>query len=87
LHFISHELNLIIAAAFIYSLSAIGNDSRIVDEILDGTHMGLFELGVHGWSHTDYTKLSKVEQKSSLQRANEKNEIVIWKYIRYFYSL
>jgi peptidoglycan/xylan/chitin deacetylase (PgdA/CDA1 family) len=53
-------------------MNAIGNDIRVVDEIQNGTHMGLFELGIHGWNHTDYTKLSKEAQKSSLQQANEK---------------
>jgi peptidoglycan/xylan/chitin deacetylase (PgdA/CDA1 family) len=53
-------------------MNAIGNDIRIVDKIQNGTRMGLFELDIHGWNHTDYTKLSKEAQKMSLQQANEK---------------
>jgi peptidoglycan/xylan/chitin deacetylase (PgdA/CDA1 family) len=53
-------------------MNAIGNDSVIVNEIRNGSRMGLFELAIHGWNHTDYTKLSEQEQKNSLQLANEK---------------
>jgi peptidoglycan/xylan/chitin deacetylase (PgdA/CDA1 family) len=53
-------------------MNAIGNDIRVVDKIQNGSSMGLFELGIHGWNHTDYTKLSEEVQKSSLQQANEK---------------
>ena len=53
-------------------MDSIGNDSTIVNEIRNGSRMGLFELAIHGWNHTDYTKLSEQEQKNSLQLANEK---------------
>jgi peptidoglycan/xylan/chitin deacetylase (PgdA/CDA1 family) len=53
-------------------MNAIGNDIRVMDEIQNGSRMGLFELAISGWNHTDYTKLSKEAQKSSLQQANEK---------------
>ena len=47
----------------------IGNDSIIVDKILDGNKNGLFELAVHGWTFTDYLNLSEKEQKSALSKA------------------
>jgi peptidoglycan/xylan/chitin deacetylase (PgdA/CDA1 family) len=53
-------------------MDSIGNDNTIVNEIINGSRMGLFELAIHGWNHTDYTKLSEQEQKNSLQLANEK---------------
>lgn len=50
----------------------IGNDSRIVDKVMEGSKTGLFELGIHGWDHVDYTKLSASEQKRTLDMANNK---------------
>ena len=50
----------------------IGNDTMVVDKILEGYKNGLFELSVHGWNFTDYSKLSEKEQESALLRANEK---------------
>ena len=57
-------------------MNAIGNDTRIIDEIYNGIRTGLFELGIHGWNHTDYTKLTEQEQKSSLQQANAKMKLL-----------
>jgi peptidoglycan/xylan/chitin deacetylase (PgdA/CDA1 family) len=49
-----------------------GNDSSIVNKVSEGYKKGLFELAVHGWDHTNYTHLDKIEQKISLLKANEK---------------
>jgi peptidoglycan/xylan/chitin deacetylase (PgdA/CDA1 family) len=49
-----------------------GNDSSIINKVSEGYKKGLFELGLHGWDHVDYTKLSEDEQRISLLNANEK---------------
>ena len=49
-----------------------GNDTEIVNKVKEGSDSGLFELAVHGWNHTDYTKLSEEEQRKSLEDSNKK---------------
>ncbi len=39
-------------------MDLIGNDSSVLDKVQEGVSKGLFELAVHGWDHTDYTKLT-----------------------------
>jgi peptidoglycan/xylan/chitin deacetylase (PgdA/CDA1 family) len=53
-------------------IGGIGNDSEIVNKVREGSNSGLFELAVHGWNHTDYTKLSEEEQRNSLSNSNRK---------------
>jgi peptidoglycan/xylan/chitin deacetylase (PgdA/CDA1 family) len=53
-------------------MNEIGQDLKITGKVGEGNQIGLFELGIHGWDHVDYTKLSESEQKSTLQMANEK---------------
>ena len=53
-------------------VNGIGNDSVVVNKIDEGSRNGLFELAIHGWNHTDYTQLTGKEQKESLNKANEK---------------
>jgi peptidoglycan/xylan/chitin deacetylase (PgdA/CDA1 family) len=53
-------------------MNSIGNDSEIVNKVKQGKDSGLFELAVHGWNHTDYTKLSEEEQRNSLYDSNRK---------------
>ena len=53
-------------------MNAVGNDPQIVSKIQQGVQKGLFELGLHGWEHVDYTKLSEIAQESSLKQSNEK---------------
>jgi Polysaccharide deacetylase len=50
----------------------IGNDSSIIKKVSEGYKKGLFELGLHGWEHVNYTRLSEDEQRISLLNANEK---------------
>jgi 3D (Asp-Asp-Asp) domain-containing protein/peptidoglycan/xylan/chitin deacetylase (PgdA/CDA1 family) len=50
----------------------LGNDSRITDKVHQGEQKGLFELGLHGWNHVDYSQLSEQEQKETLLNANTK---------------
>jgi peptidoglycan/xylan/chitin deacetylase (PgdA/CDA1 family) len=53
-------------------MNETGDNLRITGKVGEGSQMGLFELGLHGWDHVDYTKLSESEQESTLQNANEK---------------
>ena len=53
-------------------MNGIGNDTEIVNKVREGSDSGLFELAVHGWNHTDYTKLSSEEQIKSLEDSNRK---------------
>ncbi|HEX5978682.1 MAG TPA: polysaccharide deacetylase family protein [Nitrososphaeraceae archaeon] len=53
-------------------MGGIGNDTEIVNKVKEGSDRGLFELAVHGWNHTDYTKLSEEEQRKSLDDSNRK---------------
>jgi peptidoglycan/xylan/chitin deacetylase (PgdA/CDA1 family) len=54
----------------------IGDDLRIVGKVGQGSQMGLFELGLHGWEHVDYTALTEAEQMSTLNEANEKLKMI-----------
>jgi peptidoglycan/xylan/chitin deacetylase (PgdA/CDA1 family) len=53
-------------------MNGIGNDTEIVNKVKEGSDSGLFELAVHGWNHTDYTKLSEEEQRNSMYDSNRK---------------
>jgi peptidoglycan/xylan/chitin deacetylase (PgdA/CDA1 family) len=53
-------------------MNGIGNDTKIIGQINEGYHKGLFELALHGWDHVDYTKLNEQQQQQSLKLANEK---------------
>lgn len=66
--FIDRGLNLTLGL----QMHNIGNDSSITNKISEGYKKGLFELGLHGWDHVNYTKLSEDEQRISLLMANEK---------------
>lgn len=57
-------------------MADIGDDLRITGKVGQGSQMGLFELGLHGWGHIDYTTLSEAEQKSTLNEANEKMNMI-----------
>lgn len=57
-------------------MADIGNDLRITGKVGQGSQMGLFELGLHGWEHIDYTTLTETEQKSTLTQANEKLNMI-----------
>ena len=48
------------------------NDSKIINKVKEGFNRGLFELALHGWNHTDYTKLSEQEQSKSIFNSNIK---------------
>jgi peptidoglycan/xylan/chitin deacetylase (PgdA/CDA1 family) len=57
-------------------MADIGDDLRITGKVGQGSQMGLFELGLHGWDHIDYTTLSETEQRSTLNEANEKLNMI-----------
>jgi peptidoglycan/xylan/chitin deacetylase (PgdA/CDA1 family) len=68
-------MNLFMSMGQPLSLGIIMNGTRedleIIEEVAEGAKNGLFELGIHGWNHEDFTYLSESEQKSTLQMANE----------------
>jgi peptidoglycan/xylan/chitin deacetylase (PgdA/CDA1 family) len=53
-------------------MNSIGNDTKLVEKVKEGSSKELFELCLHGWNHLDYTKLSEKQQELSLLKANEK---------------
>ncbi len=53
-------------------MNDIGKDLRITGKVGEGSQIGLFEMGIHGWDHIDYTNLSESDQRASLSMANEK---------------
>lgn len=53
-------------------MNDIGKDLRITGKVGEGSQIGLFEMGIHGWDHIDCTNLSESEQRVSLSMANEK---------------
>jgi peptidoglycan/xylan/chitin deacetylase (PgdA/CDA1 family) len=53
-------------------MGSIGDDSEIINKIKQGSDSGLFELAMHGWNHTDFTKLNEEEQRNSLNDSNRK---------------
>jgi peptidoglycan/xylan/chitin deacetylase (PgdA/CDA1 family) len=53
-------------------MNRIGNDTKLIDKLKEGSSKKLFELCLHGWDHLDYTKLNEEEQEHSLRKANEK---------------
>lgn len=59
-------------------MNSIGNDSLVLNKVMEGTEKGYCELTLHGYDYVRYTSLSKDEQTNSLRMANEKNERLIW---------
>jgi peptidoglycan/xylan/chitin deacetylase (PgdA/CDA1 family) len=53
-------------------MGSIGDDSEIINKIKQGSDSGLFELAMHGWNYTDFTKLNEEEQRNSLNDSNRK---------------
>jgi len=65
-------------------MNNIDEDSSLVHKIKEGYKIGIFELGVHGWDHVDYTKLSENEQATSVDRANKKMYSLFGNYSKVF---
>jgi peptidoglycan/xylan/chitin deacetylase (PgdA/CDA1 family) len=57
-------------------MNSIGNDTGVVEKIVEGRKKGIFELAINGWNYTDYSKLTEEEQKNSLSKANEKMQVL-----------
>jgi len=67
-YFISHNQSLSLGLI----MNELANGSSVFHKVNEGYKKGIFELGIHGWNHVDYTSLDEIEQKTSLIRANEK---------------
>jgi peptidoglycan/xylan/chitin deacetylase (PgdA/CDA1 family) len=61
-----------ISVSFGLIANQVSNNSELVQKLKQGYKTGLFEIGLHGWSHEDYTGLTEEEQRASFQKANEK---------------
>lgn len=53
-------------------MNFIGTDPSVVNKVAQGIQSGKFEIVSHGWNHVDYTGLTRQQQQSTLQMANEK---------------
>ena len=58
--------------------------SELINTIRNGYSRNLFELGIHGWNHVDYTNLTAFKQQSSLIKANQKMNLLFGSYSRIF---
>jgi len=65
-------------------MDQIHDGNNIYQKINEGYKKNLFELGIHGWDHVDYTKLTENEQRLSLLKANEKMYTLFGKYSKIF---
>jgi peptidoglycan/xylan/chitin deacetylase (PgdA/CDA1 family) len=64
--------------------SQISDNSELLKKLNHGYKIGLFEVGVHGWNHEDYSALTEEQQKISFQKANEKLKQFFGKYPELF---
>src|SRR4030095_14710513 len=71
-YFISHNQRVSLGLV----MNQIDNESELVNTIKNGYSRNLFELGIHGWNHIDYTNLTAFEQQSSLLKANQKMNLL-----------
>jgi peptidoglycan/xylan/chitin deacetylase (PgdA/CDA1 family) len=55
-----------------------------MDKVREGVSRGLFELGIHGWNHTDYRNLTQKEQRDSLEMAIKKMKLLFGKESKIF---
>ncbi len=53
-------------------MNSYGNETSVVDKVLEGQKADLFEIALHGWKHEDYGLKSLDEQRQSLVAANKK---------------
>ena len=79
-YFIAHNQS----ASLGLIMNQLDNESALVNTIRNGYSRNLFELGVHGWNHVDYTNLTTSEQQSSLIKANLKMNLLFNTYSRIF---
>jgi len=79
-YFISHNQSVSLGLV----MNQLDNQSDLVNTIRNGYSRNLFELGIHGWNHTDYTNISSFEQQSSLLNANQKMKSLFGSYSRIF---
>lgn len=47
----------------------INNNTELFSKVDEGRKDGLFELDVHGWDHVDFSKLSRTQQISALEKS------------------
>jgi Polysaccharide deacetylase len=79
-YFISHNQSVSLGLV----MNQIDNECELVNTIKNGYSRSLFELGIHGWNHVDYTNLTAFEQQSSLLKANQKMNLLFGNHSRIF---
>jgi len=79
-YFISHNQS----ASLGLIMNQLDNESVLVNTIRNGYSKNLFELGIHGWNHVDYTNLTISEQQSSILKGNQKMNLLFNTYSRIF---
>jgi peptidoglycan/xylan/chitin deacetylase (PgdA/CDA1 family) len=79
-YFISHNQSVTLGLV----MNQLDDKSELVNTIRNGYSRNLFELGIHGWDHVDYTNLTGFEQQSSLLKANQKINLLFSTYPRIF---
>jgi len=53
-------------------MNHVGNDTTLLNKIREGLGSGLFELGLHGWNHENFTQVSEENQIALMLKSNEK---------------
>jgi len=66
--------NLPFTASIVANRIEIGSNLEVVEKIQEGIDDNLFEIGIHGYRHVDYSILSKEEQKTDFKKAFDKLE-------------
>jgi peptidoglycan/xylan/chitin deacetylase (PgdA/CDA1 family) len=73
-----------VSVSFGLIANQISNNSELLQKLNQGYKIGLFEIGLHGWNHEDYTLLTEEQQRLSFQKANEKIKQFFGKYPEVF---
>jgi len=73
-----------VSASFELIANQISENSELIAKLNQGYKLGLFEIGLHGWNHEDYTALTEEQQGVSLEKANEKLKQFFGKYSELF---
>jgi peptidoglycan/xylan/chitin deacetylase (PgdA/CDA1 family) len=70
-HFTSENKKLV-AAIILSRFGNLASDGSVYTKVKEGFDKGLFQLAIHGWNHTKYSKLTEEQQKQDFIDANNK---------------
>lgn len=60
-------------------MNHVGNDTMLLNNIREGLRSGLIELGLHGWNHENFSKVSEENQIALMLKSNEKMQSLFGK--------